>query len=82
MAGSSQLFINHLLPKGAHSAIVCGQTGCGKTVFVLSLLKEGPYRAVTGITEITKITTEITMEITEITTKGWGGGEVGVGRCE
>ena len=23
MAGSSQLFINHLLPKGAHSAIVC-----------------------------------------------------------
>ena len=44
MAGSSQLFINHLLPKGAHSAIVCGQTGCGKTVFVLSLLEEGPYR--------------------------------------
>ena len=34
--------------------------------------------AVTGITEITKIT-EIT---TEITTKGWGGGDVGVGRCE
>ena len=44
MAGSSQLFINHVLPKGAHSAIVCGQTGCGKTVFVLSLLEEGPYR--------------------------------------
>ena len=44
MAGSSQLFINHLLPKGAHSAIVCGQTGCGKTVFILSLLEEGPYR--------------------------------------
>ena len=44
MAGSSQLFINHLLPKGAHSAIVCGQTGCGKTVFDLSLLEEGPYR--------------------------------------
>ena len=42
MAGSSQLFINHLLPKGAHSA-VCGQTGCGKNVFVLSLLVEGPY---------------------------------------
>ena len=39
MAGSSQLFINHLLPKAAHSAIVCGQTGCGKTVF-----EEGPYR--------------------------------------
>ena len=44
MAVSSQLFINHLLPKGAHSAIVCGQTGCGKTVFVLSLLEEVPYR--------------------------------------
>ena len=45
MAGSSQLFINHLLPKGAHSeTIVCGQTGCGKTVFILSLLEKGPYR--------------------------------------
>ena len=44
MAGSSQLFINHLLPRGAHSAIVCGQTGCGKKVFILSLLGEGPYR--------------------------------------
>ena len=44
MAGSSQLFINHLLPKGAHSAIVCGLTGCGKPVFILSLLEEGPYR--------------------------------------
>ena len=44
MASSSQLFINHLLPKGAHSAIVCGQTGCGKTVFILSPLEEGPYR--------------------------------------
>ena len=43
------------------------------------------FKPVTGITEITKITeitTEITMEITEITTKGWGGGDVGVGRCE
>ena len=40
MAGSSQLFINHLLPKGAHSAIVCGMR---KTVFVLSLLEDGPY---------------------------------------
>ena len=27
----------------AHSAIVCGQRGCGKTVFILDLL-EGPYR--------------------------------------
>ena len=48
MAGSSQLFINHLLPKGPHSAIVCLQTGCGKTVFVLSLLEEGPYRGFFG----------------------------------
>ena len=30
------------LPKDPHSAIICGQTGCGKTVFVLDLL-EGPY---------------------------------------
>ena len=44
MAGSSQLFINHLLPKAAHLAIVCGQTGCGKKVLVLSLLEEGPYQ--------------------------------------
>ena len=36
---------NRLLPKDAHSAIVCGQTGCGKTVFVLDLL-EGPYHGV------------------------------------
>ncbi|GFR59467.1 hypothetical protein ElyMa_001795200 [Elysia marginata] len=33
------------LPSTAHSAIICGQTGCGKTVFVLDLL-EGPYRGV------------------------------------
>ena len=39
MAGSSQRLIN-LLP---HSATICGQTGCGKTVFILDLL-EGPYR--------------------------------------
>ena len=31
------------LPKTPHSAIICGQTGCGKTVYVLDLL-EGPYR--------------------------------------
>ena len=30
-----------LLPTDPHSAIICGQTGCGKTVFVLDLL-EGP----------------------------------------
>ena len=43
MAGSSLPSINQLLPKNLHSAIVCGQTGCGKTVFILDLL-EGPYR--------------------------------------
>ena len=32
-----------LLPRSAHSAVICGQTGCGKTVFILDLL-EGPYR--------------------------------------
>ena len=39
MAGSSQRLIN-LLPQ---MATICGQTGCGKTVFILDLL-EGPYR--------------------------------------
>ena len=34
-----------MLPKDPHSAIICGQTGCGKTVFILSLL-EGPYQGV------------------------------------
>ena len=43
MAGSSLCSIN--LPKDPHSAIICGQTGCGKTVFVLNLL-EGPYRGI------------------------------------
>ena len=45
MAGSSQPYINllPLLPWSAHSAIICGQPGCGKTVFVLDLI-EGPYR--------------------------------------
>ena len=42
MAGSSQRLIN-LLPQTVHSATICGQTGCGKTVFILDLL-EGPYR--------------------------------------
>ena len=41
MAGSSQRLIN-FLPQTAHSATICGQTGCGKTVFILDLL-EGPY---------------------------------------
>ena len=35
-----------LLPTDSHSAIICGQTGCGKTVFVLDLLEGGPYRGV------------------------------------
>ena len=42
MAGSSQRFIN-LLPHTADSATICGQTGCGKTVFILDLL-EGTYQ--------------------------------------
>ena len=33
------------LPTTPHSAIICGQTGCGKTVYVLDLL-EGLYRGV------------------------------------
>ena len=33
------------LPKYPHCAIICGQTGCGKTEFVLDLL-EAEYRAV------------------------------------
>ena len=45
MAGSSLRSTNHLLPTSPHSAIVCGQTGCGKTAFILALL-EGPYRGV------------------------------------
>ena len=27
------------LPKYAHSAVICGQTGCGKTEFALDLLE-------------------------------------------
>ena len=34
-----------MLPKDPHSAIICGQTGCGKTVFVLDLL-ESHYNGV------------------------------------
>jgi hypothetical protein len=34
-----------ILPKDPHAALVCGQTGCGKTVFLLDLL-EGPYRGI------------------------------------
>ena len=35
----------NLFPKKPHSAIVSGQTGCGKTVFILDLLKK-EYREV------------------------------------
>ena len=45
MAASSPSYIRAPLPLSPHSAIICGQTGCGKTVFVLDLL-EGPYRGV------------------------------------
>ena len=41
----SAVSLSQLLPTDPHSAIICGQTGCGKTVFVLDLL-EGPYRGV------------------------------------
>ena len=40
MDGSSQRYTD-LLPQTAHSVTICGQTGCGKTVFILDLL-EGP----------------------------------------
>ena len=47
MAGSSQRSINeiliNLLSRTAHSETKCGQTGCGKTVFILDLL-QGLYR--------------------------------------
>ena len=42
MAGLSVLS-TEMLPDYSHSAIICGQTGCGKTVFILDLL-EGYYR--------------------------------------
>ena len=43
MADSSQHSIENILPVDSpHSAIICGMTGCGKTVFILDLL-EGPY---------------------------------------
>lgn len=44
MAGSSQRYTD-LLPRTPHSATICGQTGCGKSAFILDLL-EGPYRGV------------------------------------
>ena len=46
IAGSSQRLIN-LLPQTAHSATICGQTECGKTVFIFDLLEaptEGSFK--------------------------------------
>ena len=45
MADMSQRYTDllPLLPRSAHSAVICGKTGCGKTVFLLDLL-EGRYR--------------------------------------
>ena len=43
MGGSHLSYIS--LPCAGHSAVICGQTGCGKTEFCLDLL-EGPYREV------------------------------------
>ena len=34
------------LPRAAHEAVISGQTGCGKTAFILDLLEKGPYRGV------------------------------------
>ena len=41
MEDSKKLSIDSLsdLPKYPHSAIICGQRGCGKTEFVLDLLE-------------------------------------------
>ena len=42
MEDSKKLSIDSLseLPTYPHSAIICGQTGCGKTEFVLDLLDQ------------------------------------------
>ena len=49
MAGSSlhstSAVHSAILPKDPHSAIICGQTGCGKTVFILDLL-EATYNGI------------------------------------
>ena len=36
--------LGHILPLDPHSAVICGRSGCGKTVFILDTL-EGHYRA-------------------------------------
>lgn len=38
-----------MFPKEPHSAIICGQTGCGKTVFVLDLLENEYYEVFENI---------------------------------
>ena len=45
MENSSQHFSKDLIINEPHSAIICGMTGCGKTVFMLELL-QGPYNGV------------------------------------
>lgn len=45
MDASSRRSTDDPLPKDPHSAVICGQTGCGKTVFILDLL-EGPFHDV------------------------------------
>ena len=40
MAGLFRQSIEKLLPLDPHAALVCGQTGCGKSVFVLDLLEK------------------------------------------
>ena len=45
MAESPPSSIRASLPQSPHSAVICGKTGCGKTVFVLDL-PEGAYRGV------------------------------------
>ena len=34
----NMLYIIKMLPKYPHAALICGQTGCGRTEFVLDLL--------------------------------------------
>ena len=45
MGESRPSCINNL-PRAAHAAVISGQTGCGKTAFILDLLEKGPYRGV------------------------------------
>ena len=40
----NMLYIIKMLPKYPHAALICGQTGCGKTEFVLDLLSLLPEK--------------------------------------